>query len=116
MRRSLGRLLLVAFSLCLILSAVYIATTSLATRNLATPVRDYRYTSAKESSLSAQAVRDVLASLGQTMSPDQLNLLRGKLAGLSQSPTQNDTLGQYVGHARHLARETQAKPPLISNN
>jgi hypothetical protein len=97
MRRSLGRLLVVVFSVCLVLSAVYITTTSLATRNLATPMRDYRYSSAKESSLNAQAVRDVLASLGQTMTPDQLNLLRGKLAGLSQSPTQNDTLGQYIG-------------------
>jgi hypothetical protein len=97
MRRGLGRFLLVVFSLCLILSTVYIAMISLATKNLATPVRDYRYTSAKESSLSAQAVRDVLASLGQTMNPNQLNLLRNKLAGLSQSPTQNDTLGQYIG-------------------
>jgi hypothetical protein len=97
MRRTLGRFLLVVFSLCLILSAVYIATTSLAIRNLGTPVRDYRYTSAKESPLDAQAVRDVLASLGQTMTPDQLNLLRGKLAGLNRSPTQNDTLGQYIG-------------------
>jgi hypothetical protein len=97
MRRGLGRFLLVVFSLCLILSTVYIAMISLATKNLATPVRDYRYTSAKESSLSAQAVRDVLASLGQTMNPNQLNLLRSKLAGLSQSPTQNDMLGQYIG-------------------
>jgi hypothetical protein len=97
MHRSPGKILLVIFSMCLILSAVYIATTSLATKNLATPMRDYRYTSAKESSLNAQAVQDVLASLGQTMSPDQLNLLRSKLAGLSQSPTQNDTLGQYIG-------------------
>jgi hypothetical protein len=39
----------------------------------------------------------MLASLAQTMNPDQLNLLRGKLAGLGQSPAQTDPLGQYIG-------------------
>jgi hypothetical protein len=97
MRRSLGRLLLVMFSVGLVLSTVYLAATSLAARNLANQVRDYRYATAQESSVNTQAVRDVLASLAQTMSPDQLNLLRSKLAGLSQSPTQNDTLGEYIG-------------------
>jgi hypothetical protein len=97
MRRNVSRILLVTFSLCLVLSTVYVAVTLLATRNLAIPVRDYRYSNVQESAVNAQAVQDVLSSLGQTMSPDQLNLLRSKLAGLSQSPTQNDTLGQYVG-------------------
>jgi hypothetical protein len=97
MHRNASRVLLVTFSLCLILSTVYVAVTLLATRNLAIPVRDYRYSDAQESAVNAQAVQDVLSSLGQTMSPDQLSLLRSKLAGLSQSPTQNDTLGRYVG-------------------
>jgi hypothetical protein len=95
--RNLGRLLLAVFLTGLVLSTIYLATTLLATRSLAMPVRDYRYTSAKESLANAQAVQDVLASLAQTMNPDQLNLLRSKLAGLKQPPTQNDALAQYIG-------------------
>jgi hypothetical protein len=97
MRRNLSRILLVAFSMCLVLSAAYVAVTSLATRSSAVPVRDYRYASARESAINAQAVQDILTSLGQTMSPDQLTTLRGRLAGVSHSPAQSDALGQYVG-------------------
>jgi hypothetical protein len=95
--RKLGKLLFVVFLMGLVLSTIYLAATLLATRNTTVSLRDYRYTSAEESPVDVQAVQDVLASLAQTMNPDQLSLLRGKLAGLRQSPSQNDPLGQYIG-------------------
>jgi hypothetical protein len=96
-RRRIGKILLVTILIGLILPALYITASSLAGRTLATPTRDYRYTTAQESSVNVQAVQAMLASLAQTMNPDQLNLLRGKLAGLGQSPARTDPLGQYIG-------------------
>jgi phosphatidate phosphatase APP1 len=81
----------------LILPAFYITTSSLTGRTLPTPLREYQYSNTRESPVDISAIQGVLESLAQTMNPDDLNRLRGKLRGVVQFPvTESDPLGEYL--------------------
>jgi hypothetical protein len=80
----------------LILPAFYITAVSLTGRTLTPPVRDYQYSTAKESPVDLQAIQAVLTSLAQTMNPNELGLLRDKLSGVVQLSGQSDPLGGYI--------------------
>jgi hypothetical protein len=94
---SLSRVLVTLILVGLILPAFYITASSLTGRTLATSVRDYQYSNAQESPVDVQSIQAVLMSLAQTMSPDELNLLRDRLGGVNQFPGQGDPLGEYIG-------------------
>jgi hypothetical protein len=96
----------------LILPVFYVTASTLAGRNPATPVRDYQYSNAKESQVDINGIQAVLASLAQTMNPNELNLLREKLGGVTQLPGQSDPLGEYIQALKNFSikmEEIQAK-------
>ncbi len=108
----MNRVLVALILIGLILPAFYLTASTLTGRKLTPPVRDYQYSNVKQSQLDINAVQAVLASLAQTMNPNDLTLLREKLRGVAQLPGQSDPLGEYIQTLQNFSTnmdETHAK-------